>query len=163
MSNQKLTAKQEKFCIEVVKQPNQSDAYRIAYDAGGMNSDSVNVNASKLMADAKIALRVKELKNKVVDKELYTLSESITRDLSLIKRYEDALDTLSDKDAKEKELIAAGRVIRFIGAGGYSSAQDRLSKQHGFYEKDNVLRVEGEALKVPVVMNFVATKPSKDK
>ena len=28
-------------------------------------------------------------------------------------------------------------MVKFIGASGYNSAQERLSKQHGFYEKDN--------------------------
>lgn len=132
-----LTKKQEMFCQEVVKQPTYSAAYRIAYNSSGMNDDVINVEASKLMADPKIAIRVNELKKKVENKMLYTLEKSIKRDLSLIERYEAALDVLENKDAEGKDVEVAERVIRFITHSGYSNAQDRISKQSGYFEKNN--------------------------
>ena len=57
-----MTPKQEKFCQLYIELGNASEAYRQAYDASRMKPESVNVNASKLLADAKIALRVDELK-----------------------------------------------------------------------------------------------------
>ncbi len=147
-----LTVKQETFCIEVVKQPTYSDAYRIAYNTENFTPKSVNEKASELMADIKIISRVKELKKALEDKELYTLSESVKRDLKLIGMYENALSVLSEDVPQEVKLKAAERVIKNIGAGGYSSAQDRLSKQHGFYEKDNK---QGASNPAPSTISFI--------
>ena len=132
-----LTSKQEMFCIEVVKQPTLSDAYRIAYDAKNMSPEVVNNEASLLMKNRDISVRVSELKNEIKEKELYTLEKSIKRDLSLIQRYEGALDVLENKKSEKKDIEVAERLIKFIGVTGYNSAQDRLSKQSGFFEKDN--------------------------
>lgn len=132
-----LTSKQEIFCIEVVKQPTLSAAYRVAYETQNMSDEAVNVEASVLMKNPKIAIRVQELKNQVTKKELYTLEQSIRRDLSLIQRYEAALDVLENIESKDKDIEAAERTIKFIGSNGYNSAQERLSKQHGFFERDN--------------------------
>tara|TARA_R110000796_G_scaffold163617_1_gene280570 strand:+ start:435 stop:995 length:561 start_codon:yes stop_codon:yes gene_type:complete len=64
----KLTAKQTRFCQELVYgvdddgQPlSQSEAYRRAYDTKASDR-SVHVNSSKLSANAKVALMVKELR-----------------------------------------------------------------------------------------------------
>ena len=132
-----LTKKQEIFCYEVIKQPTLSAAYRIAYNAENMKYDSVNTEASQLMKNPKIAKRVQELKKKMEKKQLYTLEESVKRDLKLIQRYESALDVLENKDADKTEIEAAERTIKHIGASGYNSAQERLSKQHGMFDKDN--------------------------
>lgn len=132
-----LTKKQEIFCKEVVKQDTYSAAYRIAYDAKNMSDETIHVKASELMSDGKIKVRVQELKKEIEKKELYTIERSIKRDLSLIERYEAALDVLENKDADSKDIEAAERTIKFITVSGYNSAQDRLSKQHGFFERDN--------------------------
>lgn len=132
-----LTNKQEIFCVEVLKQPTLSAAYRIAYNAKNMSDEVVNVEASLLMKNPKVAIRVQELKNEVNKKELYTIEQSIRRDLSLIQRYEAALDVLENIESKDKDIEAAERTIKFIGSNGYNSAQERLSKQHGFFERDN--------------------------
>lgn len=132
-----LTSKQEMYSIEVVKQDTLSAAYRIAYDASGMSDEAVNVEASKLMKDPKIALRVKELRKEVEKKELYTIEKSVKRDLRNIERYEAALDVLENDTSTDKEIAVAERTIKHIGANGYNSAQERLSKQHGFFKIDN--------------------------
>lgn len=132
-----LTNKQEIFCKEVLKQDTYSDAYRIAYVVKNMTDKQINEEASLLMKNPKVAQRVKELKSKIESKDLYTLEKSIKRDLKLIERYEAALDVLEDLKSKSKDIQAAERTIRYIGVTGYNSAQDRLSKQHGFNEKDN--------------------------
>lgn len=57
-----LTPKQEKFAQLYVELGNASEAYRVAYDSKA-KSESVNVNASKLLSDAKVSLRVQEIQN----------------------------------------------------------------------------------------------------
>ena len=60
-----LSPQREKFAQAVASGMNQSDAYREAYKVrNGTKLSSVNVNASKLMNDAKVAQRVAELDRK---------------------------------------------------------------------------------------------------
>jgi phage terminase small subunit len=59
----KLTLKQEAFAKAYIETGNASEAYRRAYNAGKMKSDAIHVNASKLLASAKVALRVQELQS----------------------------------------------------------------------------------------------------
>lgn len=132
-----LTKKQEIFCQEVVKQDTYSAAYRIAYDASAMSDEAIGVEASRLLKNPKITLRVNNLKSKLEKKALYTIGESVARDKKLIERYEAALDVLEDDKSEVKQTEAAERTIRYIGSTGYNSAQERLSKQHGFFKKDN--------------------------
>lgn len=72
-----LTAKQEAFAQAIVSGMNQSDAYRHAYNASKMKPMSVTVNASKMMADANVALRVETLRKPVIAKLQYGLEQAM--------------------------------------------------------------------------------------
>lgn len=72
-----LTGKQEKFCQCVADGMTQADAYRTAYNAGKMKPDTVHVKASTLMADGKIAGRVRELREALAEKVLWTRAQSV--------------------------------------------------------------------------------------
>ena len=61
MSKEDLTPKQEKFCQEMAKLGNQYQAYCNAFSTEGMSRNSIDVEASKLMDNPKITLRLKEL------------------------------------------------------------------------------------------------------
>lgn len=92
-----LTPKQEAFAYAVASGQNQSDAYRAAYSVKpGTKLESVNVAASKLMADAKVAQRVAELRKPVAKKAQITLESHLE---DLIK--------LRNMAAKEKQYSAA--------------------------------------------------------
>lgn len=75
-----LTPKQEAFVQAYLTTGNASEAYRQAYDAGGMGAASVNVQASKMLATPKIALRVQELQAIAVERALVTV-QSLTEEL----------------------------------------------------------------------------------
>jgi phage terminase small subunit len=60
-----LTIKQEAFAQKYVETGNASEAYRQAYDAGGMKPATINVKACELLANGKVAARVAELRGKV--------------------------------------------------------------------------------------------------
>jgi phage terminase small subunit len=86
-----MTPKQEAFCIAYIETGNASEAYRKAYDAGKMKPESVNVNASKLLADAKIALRVAELKSELVERHKVTadtIAEMLREDREFAREME---------------------------------------------------------------------------
>jgi phage terminase small subunit len=77
----KLTQKQEKFVQELIKGKSQREAYKKAYNAKNMSDNSIDVNASKLLKNTKVALRYNELRTKVVkraeEKAIITAEEVI--------------------------------------------------------------------------------------
>ena len=72
-----LTAKQEAFCQAVADGMNQSDAYRTAYDAKGMAAATVQNSAYKLMQNGEVAARLKELKDALSQRALWTREQSV--------------------------------------------------------------------------------------
>ena len=71
-----LTSKQEAFARLVAEGSSQADAYRSAFNSKA-KPESVHVNASKLMSDAKVSLRVEELKQELAEKSLWTRLNSV--------------------------------------------------------------------------------------
>lgn len=61
MANQKLTVKQELFVQALVSGKSQREAYRAAYCAARMKPETIDVAASRLLANAKVSLRYDEL------------------------------------------------------------------------------------------------------
>lgn len=98
-----MTPKQERFAQAIADGMTQADAYRHAYDAGGMKDSSIHVNASKLLSDTKVAQRVKELKAKVAEKALWTREKSV---LALAEIAEGIDARANEKVAAIKELNA---------------------------------------------------------
>lgn len=80
---QKLTPKQEKFCLKYVETGNASEAYRRSYDAGRMKPETINRSAKSLMDDPKIAARIKKLQSAAVKRHEITVDD-------LVKELEEA-------------------------------------------------------------------------
>ena len=73
-----LTVKQEAFCHAYIAcGGNASEAYRQSYDAEGMQSDSVHVCASRVLADAKVALMIKNLREAIAESNKITVDDLI--------------------------------------------------------------------------------------
>lgn len=73
-----LTAKQEKFCQGVAKGLSYSDAYREAYHAEKMKTETVNNSAFKLLKNGEITARVEELKKRALKRYDLTVDDIIT-------------------------------------------------------------------------------------
>jgi phage terminase small subunit len=114
-----LTAKQEAFAQAVASGMNQSDAYRSAYSAGKMKDASINVNASKMAADAKVALRVAELRKPVADAAQVTLAGHL-------KRLSDLSDA-AEREGKYSAAVAA-EVARGKASGLYVDKMEHTGK-----------------------------------
>jgi len=106
-----MSPKQEQFAQCIADGMTQADAYRTAYVASNMKDSSIHVNASKLLADAKVSQRVAELKAKLVSKALWTREMSVQ---ALVSAY---------KIAKGKD-----------NASGMTGAIKELNAMHGFNE-----------------------------
>lgn len=96
-----LTAKQEAFAAAVASGKTQADAYRASYNAENMKESTLWSNASRLMADSKVAARVEDLKKSLENKQLWTREMSVK---ALIGAYKDGNATA--KIAAVKELNA---------------------------------------------------------
>ena len=72
-----LTPKQEAFCQAIVGGENQSEAYRIAYDAENMAPATVNNKAYGLMKQGEIRVRVEELRTPVLEEVRYDLKAAM--------------------------------------------------------------------------------------
>ena len=62
IASDSLTPKQESFCRYYIDTGSAPEAYRMSYSTGNMKWESIRVNANKLLHNAKIALRVEELR-----------------------------------------------------------------------------------------------------
>ena len=124
-----LTPKQEAFCRAYVETGNASEAYRRAYDAGGMKPAAVQVNASKLLSHAKVALWLQE------QRELQQSRHNITLD----RLTDMAIDAYNRAKAEEGDAFAASAMVKAIA---------QLSKMHGFdaKERENDRMAVGDAL-----------------
>jgi len=72
-----LTAKMEQFAQAIAAGANQTDAYRVAYSAGGMTAKTVWEKAAKLVAHDKVRARIATLKADLADKQLWTRAQSV--------------------------------------------------------------------------------------
>jgi len=96
-----LTAKQESFAQAIADGMNQADAYRTAYDAENMADTSVYVEASKLIDNPNVAQRVKELKDTLANRVLWTREMSVK---ALVQTFKESSGSV--KVAAVKELNA---------------------------------------------------------
>ena len=94
-----LTAKQELFVQNIIEGKSQADAYRAAYNTKRMSDNSIYVNASKLMSDTKVALRIKELREELAKPSIMTAQERLEWLTEVVKDTEQAMcDRLKASD-----------------------------------------------------------------
>jgi phage terminase small subunit len=89
-----LTAKQEKFVMNIIDGMSQADAYRSAYDSKKMSDNAIYREASLLMSRPKIAQRVKELRDQMAEEDIMTAKERLRWLSQIIKSDE---ETTADK------------------------------------------------------------------
>jgi len=122
-----LTPKQEHFIQEYVNTGgNASEAYRRAYPTSKTwKETSLNVNASKLLKDAKVTLRLKELQEKESKKHVVTREWIIDELKSVIAKSSQA-EMIVDK--------SGGNSGEFkYDSTGVNKAIDTLNKMLGYY------------------------------
>ena len=109
------------FCRHVVTGVSQSEAYRLAYDAGGMQPATVHREASRLMANPRVATRITalqyEIDSKVVSDQIADKTE-VLETLTRILR--------GDQEATNLQLRAG----------------ELLGKYHGVFEQMSPKPVE---------------------
>jgi hypothetical protein len=105
-----MTPQMEKFCQGIADGLSQADAYRAAYPKSkSWKPETLHPQASKMMADHKIATRVAELREALATKALWTREDSV-------RALETAMRIAQDKD----------------NAAGLVAAVKELNAMHGF-------------------------------
>lgn len=155
-----LTEKQERFCQAYIEFGDKGRAYRDAYDADAMNSNSVAVEANKMFKDPKITLRVEELQNEIrernmikIDDVLGVLADMIKFDIAEIYDDEGRLKPIKDIPKQHREMINFVKVYEdFMNVDGQREkigetkevrllnkldVIEKFMKHLGGYEKDN--------------------------
>ncbi len=77
MDKIKLTPKQEAFCYGYLETGNASGAYRAAYNAEKMKPESVAVQAAKMLASPKIALKIDALRAELRQRHEITVDDLV--------------------------------------------------------------------------------------
>ncbi len=108
-----LTAKEEKFCIDVFSGMTLTDAYKDSYNAKNMTDKTINEKASLLAKKDKIRTRIQELRNEANNEKIISairrkeiLTEIVktgTNDDSRMK----AIDILNKMDGEYIQKIQA--------------------------------------------------------
>lgn len=130
-----LTPKQEAFALAYVETGNASEAYRRAYSAEKMKPASVAVNASKLLAGAKVALRVQELQAKAVERHEITVDD-------LIRELEEARTAASNQEKPQAAAMVAATLGKAKLLGMLTDKMEHSGKDGG--PIDHSLRVSFE-------------------
>lgn len=121
-----LTEKQERFCQAYIEFGNKSEAYRQAYDADAMNSNSVRVAANEAFNTPNVSLRIEELqkeareRNKVkIDDVLGYLADMIKFDIAEIYQEDGSMKSIHDIPKPHREMISSIKVYEdFANIGG---------------------------------------------
>lgn len=113
MAEAKLTAKEEKFCLEVAtgvdefdKPISYGEAYRRAYTVNKMTQKSVDEKASQIMAKVKIRSRVQELRDNVAKKAAITV-ESLLNELEEARQAALSAETVQSSAAVSATMSKA--------------------------------------------------------
>ncbi|MGW8157396.1 MAG: terminase small subunit [Desulfoprunum sp.] len=99
----KLTPKQETFCLAYLETGNASEAYRQSYNPPKMSPKTVNEASCRLLANGKIAARIKEIQDRILNELVWEKQHSL-QILAGIARDESARAT--ERIAAVKELNA---------------------------------------------------------
>lgn len=172
-----LTAKQEKFCQELVKRGNKTDAYKAAYSTKNMKAATINNKAYALSLQGDVAARIEQLRRQVAERNKITVDECVSL-LADIARFDIA--ELYDKDGQLKpvhkikkeartaieslesdEIRIEGQKIgdiRKVKTSNRRAAIDLLMKYLGGYEKDHA-QAEKYA-RIPIEIKIV--KPTDE-
>mgnify|MGYP001603918246 CR=1 FL=1 len=134
----KLSNQQEHFCQEYVKDSNATRSYKTAYNVNPETKDSsVWVNASKLLSNTKVTLRLSELKKALADKQLWT------REMSVKTLAKIAIK----KENKPAEIVSAVKELNAMHGYNAPTKLDHQSSDGSMTPKETNSDLITEALK----------------
>lgn len=143
-----LTPPQEIFAQHVGAGKGLSEAYRLAYKTGKSKPETVNENASRLMADSKVAARVSKIQADGAEKAgldaaaiLMELKKLAHSDIAGIMDANGRVKLPHELDPQTRAAVSSFKIDEF-GRIEYkfwpkNNAIDMAMKHLGLFEKDN--------------------------
>ena len=101
-----------------------------------MTDVSINSATYQLFPNSLITDYVDELTKENQKAFVHTLNDSLKIDFEIVEKYKYHLAIVENEKSTKKKLEVSQRVLAVIGVQGFNSAQERISKKMGFYEKD---------------------------
>jgi phage terminase small subunit len=123
-----LTQKQEAFALAYLHTGNASEAYRQAYNAQNMKSETIHVKASELLKNGKVRGRIEDVQKMALEHAGLTLGEHLTRLQQLSEKAEQEAKYSEAIKAEELRGKASGfytEKVEHSGAIGVNMAVDR--------------------------------------
>lgn len=133
----KLTVRQEQFCLEYSRSGNATTSYQKIY---GVTDETVSAScASKLLKNAKIQARLKELADELASTKIADAKELQERLTQVIRR-----------EVIEEQILPNGeRVQKQVGIRDMLKAVELLCRIQGLFVNRSELDVKGN---VPIVI-----------
>lgn len=144
---------QERFAQSVASGLNLSDAYRASYKVGKTKPETVNENASRLMADSKVAARVKEIQAIGAEKaglKAASILEEVRRlahsDIAGIMHADGRVKMPNELDPVTRAAISSFKIDEY-GRIEYkfwdkNNAIEKAMKHLGLFEVDNKQKID---------------------
>lgn len=127
-----LTAKQEKFALNIFDGMNQAEAYRDAYPNNRMSDKTIWETASRLIKNPKVVARIEELRAEAAKGSILTAKE----------RLEYLSRVITGEEKEKVAQIVEGQQFEFelpISVKNKLNAVDLMNKMQGEY----VQKIEG--------------------
>ncbi len=138
--SKELTIKERKFAELVVELGNQSEAYRQAYNPKDANADWVMIEASKLMQNPKISLKVNQLKKQTAEQHSINREWIVQKYIGMVETFEEikALMKKEKLTKTDKEKIYAMSNSGLLKGSDAKGALDSLAKMLGMNEPEKI-------------------------
>ena len=163
----KLTIPQEKFAQAIIRGENQHNAYLIAYpNAKEWARSSIDVNASKLMANAKVKLRIEGMLSKHKAKAIMTrdellrgLKKAFYMSLGIEAKRETVEEIIKTVEGEEIKVLS-DRLIHEVDLRALAVISQQIAKLEGWDQ--NKLEIKSEE-KVVIIDNISKKLPKPNK
>lgn len=110
----KLTAKQEKFVLNVVSGMSQRAAYRAAYPNSKMKDSVVDVKASELLKSGKVKVRYDELMQEARKDSIWTLEKSVDSLYFLLHESKESIRENGVRQANSNAFMGAVKELNAL-------------------------------------------------
>ena len=143
-----LTVKQSAFIAAYLETSNASEAYRRSYDCQGSSEAAINVNACKLLKNAKVALRLHVLQERASAKVVLSRSwvlEQLMDNVSMAKQSEDFAASNKALELLGKTDELSGMFTEKSSVTQVNTTTVRVSRLDEFYEGAARTRADRES------------------
>ena len=139
MDKIKLTPKQERFCNLYVELGNSSEAYRQAYDVKENTKDeTIWVNASKLLSDTNVILRVEQLRKDLREQNKLSQQDIIDYHMEIVDWYRELKELARQKNLSKEDKARVYMLKDLIKGSDYRGSLDSITKMLGLNAPEKV-------------------------